>query len=103
MDTLQPTMDVAFHRLVPSDLQDLAAVASEIAAPAVGKPVVDVSNRIGFGADGPEIDTSSSNAEALAGVLRGFRDGVPGLIYALLMALHPFLARAKRWERQRRS
>lgn len=35
-------------------------------------------------------------------VHQGFRDGVPGLIYALLMALHPFLARAKRWERQRR-
>jgi 8-hydroxy-5-deazaflavin:NADPH oxidoreductase len=49
--------------------QDVAAVASEIAAPAVGKPVVDVSNRIGFGADGPEIDTTSSNAEALATLL----------------------------------
>jgi glycosyltransferase involved in cell wall biosynthesis len=35
-------------------------------------------------------------------VHQGFRDGVPGLIYAALMALHPFLARAKRWERQRR-
>jgi glycosyltransferase involved in cell wall biosynthesis len=35
-------------------------------------------------------------------VHQGFRDGMPGLIYALLMALHPFLARAKRWERQRR-
>ena len=35
-------------------------------------------------------------------VHQGFRDGVPGLIYALLMALHPFLARAKRWERGRR-
>jgi glycosyltransferase involved in cell wall biosynthesis len=35
-------------------------------------------------------------------VHQGFRDGVPGLIYASLMALHPFLARAKRWERQQR-
>jgi glycosyltransferase involved in cell wall biosynthesis len=35
-------------------------------------------------------------------VHQGFRDGVPGLIYAALMALHPFLARAKRWERSRR-
>ena len=35
-------------------------------------------------------------------VRQGFRDGVPGLIYALLMALHPFLARAKRWERAQR-
>lgn len=49
--------------------QDVAAVASEIAAPAAGKPVVDVTNRIGFGADGPEIDTTSSNAEALATLL----------------------------------
>jgi hypothetical protein len=49
--------------------QDVAAVASEIAASAAGKPVVDVTNRIGFGADGPEIDTTSSNAEALATLL----------------------------------
>lgn len=49
--------------------QDVAAVASEIAEPAAGKAVVDVTNRIGFGADGPEIDTSSSNAEALAALL----------------------------------
>ena len=49
--------------------QDVAAVASEIAAPAAGKPVVDVTNRIGFGADGPEIDTTSSNAEALVTLL----------------------------------
>jgi 8-hydroxy-5-deazaflavin:NADPH oxidoreductase len=49
--------------------QDVAAVASEIAEPAAGKPVVDVTNRIGFGADGPEIDTTSSNAEALATLL----------------------------------
>jgi NADPH-dependent F420 reductase len=49
--------------------KDVTAVASEIAAPAAGKPVVDVTNRIGFGADGPEIDTTSSNAEALATLL----------------------------------
>jgi glycosyltransferase involved in cell wall biosynthesis len=35
-------------------------------------------------------------------VHQGFRDGVAGLIYAALMALHPLLARAKRWERQQR-
>lgn len=49
--------------------QDVASVASEIAESAAGKPVVDVTNRIGFGADGPEIDTTSSNAEALAELL----------------------------------
>ena len=46
-----------------------ADVAAEIAPAVAGKPVVDVTNRIGFGADGPEIDTSSSNAEALAELL----------------------------------
>ena len=35
-------------------------------------------------------------------VHQGFRDGMPGLIYAALMSLHPFLARAKRWERRQR-
>ena len=31
-----------------------------------GKPVVDVTNRISFGPNGPEIDTTSSNGEAIA-------------------------------------
>ena len=36
-------------------------------------------------------------------VLRqGFRDGLPGFILACLMALHPFLSRAKLWERRSR-
>jgi 8-hydroxy-5-deazaflavin:NADPH oxidoreductase len=48
---------------------DVGEVAEEIAEPAAGKPVVDVTNRIGFGANGPEIDTTSSNAEALAELL----------------------------------
>jgi 8-hydroxy-5-deazaflavin:NADPH oxidoreductase len=48
---------------------DVAAIAEEIAASAAGKPVVDVTNRIGFGAAGPEIDTTSSNAEELATLL----------------------------------
>ena len=46
---------------------DLAEVAADIAEPAAGKPVVDVTNRISFGAAGPEIDTTSSNAEAARG------------------------------------
>jgi NADPH-dependent F420 reductase len=49
--------------------RDVPEVATEIAESASGKPVIDVTNRIGFGADGPEIDTSSSNAEALAELL----------------------------------
>ena len=44
-------------------------VAPEIAAAAAGKPVVDVTNRMAFGADGPEIDPTSSNAEELAALL----------------------------------
>jgi len=46
-----------------------ADVAAEIAPAVAGTTVIDVTNRIGFGADGPEIDTTSSNAEALAELL----------------------------------
>jgi NADPH-dependent F420 reductase len=48
---------------------NLTEVAAEIASAAAGKPVVDVSNRISFGKDGPEVDGSSSNAEELAALL----------------------------------
>ena len=48
---------------------DVADVATEIAGPAAGKPVIDVTNRIDFGATGPDIDTTSSNAEELATLL----------------------------------
>jgi 8-hydroxy-5-deazaflavin:NADPH oxidoreductase len=44
-------------------------VAADIAEPAAGKPVVDVTNRISFGDAGPDIDTTSSNAEAVAQLL----------------------------------
>ena len=44
-------------------------VAGEIASAAAGKPVVDVTNRISFGSNGPEVDASSSNAEELATLL----------------------------------
>ena len=48
---------------------NLPEIAAEIATAAAGKPIIDVSNRISFGATGPEIDTTSSNAEALAELL----------------------------------
>ena len=48
-----------------------ADVATEIGEAVVGKIVIDVSNRMSFGADGPDIDTSSSNAEDLAALLPG--------------------------------
>ena len=46
-----------------------ADVAAEIAPAVAGKAVVDVSNRMSYGAGGPEIDTTSSNAEELAALL----------------------------------
>ncbi len=48
-----------------------AEIAREIAPAVAGKPVVDASNRMSFGSAGPEIDTSSSNAEDLAVLLPG--------------------------------
>lgn len=48
---------------------EIEALAEEIAEPAAGKPVVDVTNRISFGETGPEIDTSSSNAEVISELL----------------------------------
>lgn len=42
------------------------AVAAEIRDAVAGKPVIDVSNRMAFGADGPTIDNGPSNAERLA-------------------------------------
>jgi NADPH-dependent F420 reductase len=46
-----------------------SAVAAEIADAAAGKIVVDATNRMSFGAGGPDIDTTSSNAEELAALL----------------------------------
>lgn len=48
-------------------------IAAEIADAVNGKVVVDVSNRISFGADGPAIDTSGSNGEEVAALLPGAR------------------------------
>jgi NADPH-dependent F420 reductase len=45
------------------------AVAAEIRGVVAGKPVIDVSNRMAYGADGPTIDNGPSNAERLAGWL----------------------------------
>ena len=44
-------------------------IAAEIGDAVSGKIVVDVSNRMSFGADGPDIDTTTSNAEELARLL----------------------------------
>ncbi len=44
-------------------------IAAEIREAAAGKTVVDATNRMSYGADGPEIDTTTSNAEELATLL----------------------------------
>lgn len=46
-----------------------AEVALNIRPAIAGKPVVDVTNRMSFGANGAEMDTSTSNAEELAVLL----------------------------------
>src|SRR5258708_4825553 len=46
-------------------------VATQIRDVVANKPVIDVSNRMSIGANGPELDASSSNAEELAGLLPG--------------------------------
>ena len=50
-------------------IREWETVAEEIADSAAGKPVVDVTNRISFGETGPEIDTTSSNAEVISELL----------------------------------
>ncbi len=46
-------------------------IAAEIATAVTGKIVVDATNRMSFGANGPDIDTTTSNAEELAVLLPG--------------------------------
>ena len=46
-------------------------IAAEIADTVNGKVVVDATNRMSYGADGPDIDTTTSNAEELAALLPG--------------------------------
>jgi len=50
-----------------------AEVAAEIADAVTGTIVVDATNRMSFGPNGPDIDTTSSNAEELAALLPGAR------------------------------
>jgi predicted dinucleotide-binding enzyme len=50
-------------------MANMETLAKEIAEPAAGKPVVDLTNRISFGESGPEIDTASSNAEVISELL----------------------------------
>jgi predicted dinucleotide-binding enzyme len=70
------SVDSNVDAVAQSDLVVLAipfasaeAVAAEIRDAVAGKPVIDVSNRMAYGADGPTIDNGPSNAERLAGWL----------------------------------
>ena len=56
-------VDVVIAAVPAASLPDIAA---ELGASLDGTPVVDVSNRMSFGAEGPSMDTSTSNAEELA-------------------------------------
>lgn len=47
----------------------LPSIAAEVRADLGATPVVDATNRMAFGADGPTMDTSMSNAEELAELL----------------------------------
>lgn len=49
----------------------VAEVAAELRSAVAGKPVVDVTNRMSFGPNGADMDTSTSNAEELAALLPG--------------------------------
>ena len=46
-------------------------IAAEIGDAVNGRIVVDATNRMSFGANGPDIDTTTSNAEELAALLPG--------------------------------
>jgi NADPH-dependent F420 reductase len=46
-------------------------IAAEIGDAVTGRIVVDATNRMSFGANGPDIDTTTSNAEELAALLPG--------------------------------
>ena len=49
----------------------VSEIATEIGDAVAGKIVVDATNRMSFGANGPDIDTSTSNAEEIAALLPG--------------------------------
>jgi NADPH-dependent F420 reductase len=48
---------------------NVAELAIDLRGAVSGKPVVDVTNRMSYGAKGPEMDTTTSNAEELAVLL----------------------------------
>lgn len=57
--------------ILATPFSSVPEIAAEIADAVTGKVLVDVSNRMSVGADGPDMDTSTSNAEELATLLPG--------------------------------
>jgi hypothetical protein len=57
--------------VIATPFSSVEAIAAEIGSAVVGTVVVDATNRMSFGADGPDMDTSTSNAEELAGLVPG--------------------------------
>jgi len=57
--------------VIATPFSSAEAIAAEIGAAVAGKVIVDATNRMSFGAGGPDMDTSTSNAEELAALLPG--------------------------------
>lgn len=57
--------------VLATPFSSVEAIAAEIRDGVTGKVVIDATNRMSFGADGPDIDTTVSNAEELAALLPG--------------------------------
>jgi len=59
--------------ILATPFSSVPELATQIADAVDGKIVVDVTNRMSFGAEGPAIDTTTSNAEELATLLPNAR------------------------------
>jgi hypothetical protein len=59
--------------VLAAPFSNAAEIAAEIRDLVDGMVIVDVTNRMSFGANGPDMDTTTSNAEELARLLPGAR------------------------------
>jgi 8-hydroxy-5-deazaflavin:NADPH oxidoreductase len=59
--------------ILATPFSSAAEIAAELGEVVTGKVVVDATNRMSFGAEGPDMDTTTSNAEELATLLPGAR------------------------------
>jgi NADPH-dependent F420 reductase len=65
----EAAIDAASVVVLAVPFDSAADLATELGDRFAGKIVIDVTNRMSFGADGPAMDTSTSNAEELAALL----------------------------------